>query len=66
MDLARALGWLPAERFRTSPRARSAALRAWHTPAYLDALERAEAEQALGEDGYGNGTTETQRPRDKE
>jgi acetoin utilization protein AcuC len=26
MDLARALGWLPTERFRTSPRAKPAAL----------------------------------------
>ena len=47
MDLARALGWLPRERFRTSPRARAAALTAWHTPAYVAALERAEAAGAV-------------------
>ena len=47
MDLARALGWLPAGRFRTSPRARPAALRAWHTSGYVAALERAEESQAV-------------------
>jgi acetoin utilization protein AcuC len=46
MDLGRALGWLPAERFRTSPRARPAALTLWHEPAYIAALQAAEA---LGE-----------------
>ena len=29
-DLARALGWLPADQFRTSPRAKPAALTIWH------------------------------------
>ncbi len=48
-DLARALGWLPAGRFCTSPRAKPAALTAWHTPAYVAALERAEARQAVSE-----------------
>ncbi len=43
MDLCRALGWLPKDRFRTSPRARPAALTVWHTPAYVDALVAAEA-----------------------
>lgn len=43
MDLCRALGWLPADRFRTSPRARPAALTAFHTPEYLSALQAAEA-----------------------
>ncbi len=43
MDLARALGWLPAARFRTSPRARHAALTLWHEPAYIAALQAAEA-----------------------
>ena len=47
MDLARALGWLPRDRFRPSPRARPKALTAWHTAAYVDALIRAEAEQAV-------------------
>ena len=46
-DLCRALGWLPPGRFRTSPRAKPAALTIWHTPAYVAALERAEAEQAV-------------------
>ena len=41
MDLSRALGWLPPERFRQSPRARPAALRLWHTADYVAALERA-------------------------
>lgn len=43
MDLARALGWLSPQRFRLSPRAKPAALRLWHTPAYVEALQRAEA-----------------------
>ncbi|WP_374641984.1 acetoin utilization protein AcuC [Tabrizicola sp.] len=46
MDLARALGWLPAGRFRASPRAKPAALALWHDPAYVAALQQAEA---LGE-----------------
>ena len=49
MDLARALGWLPAGRFRVSPRARAAALTAWHTPDYVAALERAEADGAVSD-----------------
>ena len=48
-DLARALGWLPAERYVTSPRAKPAALRIWHEPAYLDALVRAEASGRVSE-----------------
>jgi acetoin utilization protein AcuC len=46
MDLARALGWLPLDRFRTSPRAKPAALSLWHDPAYIAALQAAEG---LGE-----------------
>jgi acetoin utilization protein AcuC len=46
MDLTRALGWLPPDRFRTSPRAKPAALTLWHEPAYVAALQAAEA---LGE-----------------
>lgn len=42
MDLARALGWLPPDRFRTSPRAKPAALALWHEPAYIAALQSAE------------------------
>jgi acetoin utilization protein AcuC len=43
MDLARALGWLPPERYRTSPRAKAAALTHWHSPTYIAALQQAEA-----------------------
>ena len=43
MDLSRALGWLPPQRFRRSPRAKAAALTLWHDPAYIAALEAAEA-----------------------
>lgn len=46
MDLARALGWLPPERFRTSPRAKPAALQLWHEAPYIAALQAAET---LGE-----------------
>ncbi|MEM7491102.1 MAG: acetoin utilization protein AcuC, partial [Pseudomonadota bacterium] len=42
LDLTRALGWLPPEQFRTSPRAKPAALSVWHTPEYIAALARAE------------------------
>jgi len=47
MDLSRALGWLPDGQFVTSPRAKPAALTAWHRPEYIDALQRAEAAQAV-------------------
>lgn len=43
MDLAAAMGWLPADRYRSSPRAKPAALTAFHTPAYIAALQKAEA-----------------------
>ncbi|MBL4927418.1 acetoin utilization protein AcuC [Fuscibacter oryzae] len=43
VDLARALGWLPAERYRQSPRAKAAALTAWHSADYIAALQSAEA-----------------------
>lgn len=59
MDLGRALGWLPPERFRTAPRARAAALTAWHTPGYVAALERAEASGAVDDatrERHGLGT----------
>ena len=42
MDLARALGWLPPDRFRTSPRAKPTALALWHEPDYVAALQQAE------------------------
>ena len=50
MDLSRALGWLPADRFRTSPRAKPVALTHWHTPGYLAALQAAEASGKVDED----------------
>jgi acetoin utilization protein AcuC len=43
IDLARALGWLAPDRYRTSPRAKPAALHLWHEPAYVAALQAAEA-----------------------
>ena len=43
MDLCRSLGWLPPDRYRTSPRAKPAALTAWHTSDYIAALQLAEA-----------------------
>jgi acetoin utilization protein AcuC len=41
-DLCRALGWLPDKQFRLSPKAKPAALRAFHTADYIAALEKAE------------------------
>lgn len=43
MDLSRALGWLPPDRFRASPCAKPAALTLWHDPDYIAALQLAEA-----------------------
>jgi len=43
MDLTRALGWLGPANYRTSPRAKPAALSHYHAPAYLAALQEAEA-----------------------
>lgn len=59
MDLSRALGWLPSAQFVQSPRAKPAALLGYHTPAYLAALQRAEATQSVDETGkarHGLGT----------
>lgn len=50
MDLSRALGWLPPERFIISPRAKPAALTSYHTPEYLAELQKAEATQAVSDD----------------
>jgi acetoin utilization protein AcuC len=50
MDLARALDWLPPGRFRASPQAKPKALTAFHTPAYVAALQAAEAGTAAPED----------------
>ena len=59
MDLCRALGLLPTERYRTSPRAKPAALRLWHDPDYIAALQAAEIEGAVSPEvtaRYGLGT----------
>jgi acetoin utilization protein AcuC len=42
MDLCRTLGWLPDTVYRTSPRAKAAALTTWHTPDYIAALQAAQ------------------------
>jgi acetoin utilization protein AcuC len=47
MDLSRALGWLTGGNYVASPRAKPAALSAFHTADYVAALMRAEAEQAV-------------------
>ncbi|MBM2577617.1 acetoin utilization protein AcuC [Jannaschia sp. Os4] len=60
MDLSRALGWLPRDRFLRSPRAKPEALHLWHTPAYVDALARAEAAGTVDDPTrarHGLGTT---------
>ncbi len=49
MDLSRAMGWLPSEVFRTSPRAKAKALTHWHTEDYVRALSEAEKAQAVSE-----------------
>lgn len=59
IDLCRALGWLDRDTYRTSPRAKPAALRTWHHPDYIDALRRAEDTQVATpemRDRYGLGT----------
>ncbi|MEL6644993.1 MAG: acetoin utilization protein AcuC [Pseudomonadota bacterium] len=59
LDLSRALGWLPPEQYITSPRARPAALTAWHTPDYVNALQTAERDGEVSDDTrarYGLGT----------
>ena len=47
MDLARAMGWLPDNAYRRSPRATRTALSAWHKPDYVAAVQRAEAEGSV-------------------
>ena len=42
MDLSRAMGWLPPHQYRNSPRAKPAALSAFHTLDYIEALQNAE------------------------
>jgi acetoin utilization protein AcuC len=50
MDLSRAMGWLDASNFRTSPRAKAKALTIWHTPDYLSALEQAERDGTVNDE----------------
>jgi acetoin utilization protein AcuC len=50
MDLSRALGWLPAAQYITSPRAKPAALSIWHDPAYIAALQQAELAGQVSDD----------------
>jgi len=60
MDLVRALGWLGPEQYRTSPRAKAAALTGFHTPDYINALQKAETTQAVDEGAFARhalGTT---------
>ncbi|MGP1396658.1 MAG: acetoin utilization protein AcuC [Inquilinaceae bacterium] len=49
-DLARAMGWLPDDAYRDSPRATSEALTRFHDPAYVQALQDAERDQDLDPD----------------
>ena len=48
-DLCRALGWLPDEAYVEAPMASDEALARFHDPAYVAALRRAEAAQAVSE-----------------
>ncbi len=48
-DLCRAMGWLDDEQYRVAPMAERATVERFHAPEYLDALERAEATQAVSE-----------------
>ena len=50
MDLARALGWLPSGSYRTSPRAKPAALTLWHQPDYIAALQAVESSGTVTHD----------------
>jgi acetoin utilization protein AcuC len=49
-DVCRAMGWLPAPAFRAAPMADVAALLRFHDAAYIEALRRAEAAQAVSDD----------------
>ena len=49
MDLSRALGWIPPTQFINSPRAKPAALHAFHTPEYVAALAEAEKAQSVSD-----------------
>ncbi len=59
IDLCRAMGWLPAAQYRTSPMAKPAALCRFHTRSYVEALQAAEARQSVEDhdrDRHGLGT----------
>jgi acetoin utilization protein AcuC len=49
-DLCRALGWLPDTAYLDAPLADPAALTRFHDPAYVTALQRAEATQTVSDD----------------
>ncbi|QYU67163.1 hypothetical protein J4558_19735 [Leptolyngbya sp. 15MV] len=49
LDLIRAMGWVDPAQYRDSPRATPAQLTRYHTPDYVAALRRAEAEQRVDE-----------------
>lgn len=49
IDLCRALGWLPDRLYVDSPCADTAVLARFHDPAYIAAVQAAEAEQAVSE-----------------
>ncbi|MCC1481807.1 acetoin utilization protein AcuC [Roseibaca sp. Y0-43] len=59
MDLVRALRWLAPGQYRTSPRAKPAALTVFHSPDYIAALQRAEAAQAVDEVAFKRHTLGT-------
>lgn len=50
IDLCRALGWLPDDAYIDSPIASPEQLLRFHTPDYVEALMRAEAEQSVDEE----------------
>ena len=49
-DLVRAMGWLDDGQYFEAPLAGDALLHRFHTPAYIAALKRAEADQAVSDD----------------
>ncbi len=49
-DLCRAMGWLPDAQFLTAPMASVAEVTRFHDPAYVAALQRAEATQSVSEE----------------
>jgi acetoin utilization protein AcuC len=59
IDLCRELGWLTPENYRVSPCAKPGVLEGFHTPDYIAALQKAEADQHVTDetrDKYGLGT----------